>query len=127
RMSAGQRWDRLLVSTWYVPAANLLAYLVGPAGINPVSISDQTVFHISRAHNGVFFGENTVQLSKPTALGWLRPGPMRFLMTGVVTPQGHIRITFTPTEPNQPTVTGLGTMQFVDGAWRMTMQMATGI
>ena len=125
--SAVQRWDRLLVGTWYVPAANLLAYLVGPAGTNPVPIADQTVFHITRARNGVFSGENTVQLSRPTALGWLRPEPMQFLMTGVVTPQGRIRITFTPTGSGEPRVTGVGTMQFVDGAWRMTMQMATGV
>src|SRR5262249_36733571 len=122
--SAVQRWDRLLVGTWYVPAANLLAYLVGPAGANPVPIADQTIFQITSAHDGVFSGENSVQLSRPTALGWLRPEPMRFTMAGVVTPEGRIRIIFKPIDSDQSSVTGVGTMQFVDGAWRMTMQMA---
>src|SRR5262249_12528467 len=80
----------------------------------------------TRTHNGVFSGATTVRLSRPTAVGWLQPEPMRFTTMGVVTPQGQIRITFTPTEGDQPPVTGLGTMQFVDGAWRMTMQMSTG-
>src|SRR5262249_3177448 len=95
-MSSAQRWDRLLVGTWYVPPANLLAYLVGPAGANPVPIADQTIFQITSAHDGVFSGENSVQLSRPTALGWLRPEPMRFTMAGVVTPEGRIRILFKP-------------------------------
>src|SRR5262245_46830160 len=81
-----RRWDRLLVGTWYVPAANLLAYLVGPGGVNPVPIADQTIFHITSTHNGVFSGVNYVQLSRPTALGWSRPEPMTFSMSGVVTP-----------------------------------------
>src|SRR5262249_4905051 len=66
-----QRWDQLLVGTWYVPAPNLLAYLFGPAGVNPVPIADQTIFHITRARSGVFSGDISVQISRPTALGWL--------------------------------------------------------
>lgn len=122
---ADQRWDRLLVGTWYVPAANLLAYRVVSYGADPVSLADQTIFQIPSAQRGVFSGTVVTYLSQPLG-GGFGAGPFHYTMTGVVTPQGQIRITFTPVDPTQPTITGIGTMQFVRGEWRMAMQMATG-
>ena len=124
--TGSQGWDNLLVGTWYVPPANRLAYLVTPAAINPLAITDQTIFHILTAHNGSFSGVNSVWLSRSSALGWSKPQPMIFMMNGLVTPEGKIRITFTPKDSGQPPVTGVGTMELVDGHWRMTMQMSTG-
>ncbi len=120
-----RRWDKVLVGTWYVPPANMLAYLVGPAAVKPLAIADQTIFHITRAHNGAFFGFCSVQLAKPTPRGVVTAAPTCFIIEGLVTPRGHIRIKFTPTDSQDSPVTGIGTMEWVNHAWRMTMQMAS--
>lgn len=126
-ISASQRWDAVLVGSWYVPTVNLLAYLVGPDVINPLAIADQTNFQITTANNGVFSGQATIQFTRAVlmAIGWQKPQPLTYTISGQVTPEGHIKITFTPAESGQPSVTGVGNMEFIDGAWRMTMQMAS--
>jgi hypothetical protein len=115
----------VLVGTWYVPPANMLAYLVGPSAANPLAIADQTVFQITSADSGAFSGMCSVQLAKPTAQGVVTEAPTYFTIEGVVTPQGQIRIQFTPTCSQQTPVTGIGAMEWVNNAWRMTMQMAS--
>src|SRR5262249_3928274 len=50
--------------------------------------------------------------------------PYDFTIYGTVTLQGQIRIHFKP-DGSQQAVTGIGTMQQVNHAWRMTMQMAS--
>jgi hypothetical protein len=121
-----QKWDQLLLGTWYVPAANLLAYLVEGGDSTPQPVADQTIFQITSAQNGDFSGQNSVQLSIPSPVGLLQPGATSYTMSGVVSPAGQVRIQFTPTSSNRAPVTGVGAMEFVDGAWRMTMQMASG-
>lgn len=121
-----QRWDKLLVGSWYVPEENLLAYVVISNGEDPVRLADETVFDITSAHDGAFSGTATIQFSIP--IGDNSAGDsLVYDMSGVVTRDGTIRITFTPTEEGQPTVTGLGNMEYVDGSWRMTMQMSSGV
>jgi hypothetical protein len=121
-----QKWDQLLVGMWYVPGPNLLAYLVTGEGATPIPIADQTIFQIASAENGVFSGQNSVELSLITPYGDLQPGVSNYTMSGVVTPAGQIRIQFTPTSSTGMPVTGVGNMVFEEGAWRMTMQMSTG-
>ncbi len=123
--SLAQRWDQVLVGTWYVPPVNMLAYLVGPTAVNPLALADQTIFQITSADNGSFSGSCSVQFGRPTPQGTVTGTPIGFTLEGVVTPQGQIRIQFTPTDPQQAPVTGLGTMEWVNNAWRMTMQMAS--
>lgn len=121
------RWDRVLLGTWYVPPANLLAYLYGPLGANPLAIGDETVFHITSAKNGVFSGTTVARLFRPTGTGDPDPTQSQLTMSGVVTPRGRIRISFTSTGSDTTSITGLGNMEFVGGAWRMTMQMSTSV
>jgi hypothetical protein len=103
----------------------MLAYLVGPAAVNPLAIADQTIFQITSAHHGAFSGSCSVQFAKPTPQGDEAATPTDFTIQGLVTPQGQIRIQFTPTSSQQAPVTGIGTMEWVHNAWRMTMQMAS--
>jgi hypothetical protein len=103
-----------------------LAYLVPGENIDPAPIADQTIFQITSAQNGVFSGQNSVQPSIISPDGILQPGASDYTMSGVVTPAGQIRIQFTPTSSSASPVTGVGNMVFVEGAWRMTMQMAAG-
>lgn len=122
--AASQRWDDILVGTWFVPGANLLAYLFGPSARNPLPVGDQTIFRITRAHDGAFSGVNSVRLSGAPSLDSSTPQPMYYKLNGLVTKEGAIRITFTPQNSGAP-VTGVGMMEFVDGSWRMTMQLAS--
>lgn len=124
-LRASGRWDKILVGDWYVPAANLLAYAVNPNPLELEPIADQTVFHITSMEKGVFSGENTVTFSKPTLLGLQTGDTATYSMTGIVTRKGQVRIVFSSLETGQAMVTGVGQMQFVDRAWRVTMQMAT--
>ncbi|MDB5338781.1 MAG: hypothetical protein JWN70_4400 [Planctomycetaceae bacterium] len=121
------RWDKVVLGDWYVPAANLLAYYVSPNPLELIPIADQTIFHITSAENGVFSGENTVTFSKPTLLGLQTGESTTYSMAGIVTREGKVRIEFSSLETGDPLVTGVGEMQFVDHAWRITMQMATGV
>src|SRR5262249_22514244 len=117
-----QRWDDVVVGTWYVPASNLLAYLVPGTGGDPMPLGDQTIWRIHQARNGKFQGESFTVLSDPTS-DEAPSGPTSFVMTGLLTPEGQIRINFTNSTDN---VVGIGYMQLVGGQWRMTMQMASG-
>lgn len=119
------RWDHIVKGTWYVPAANLLSYFYEPFTTKPLALADQTIFQIPEAHRGVFSGQSTLHLSSSPS-GLVGADGSTSLMSGVVTPSGRIRIEFTPEGADSPAVTGLGSMQFINGSWRMTMQMATG-
>jgi hypothetical protein len=77
--------------------------LVGPAGTNPLPVADQTIFTITNAHDGFFIGEASVQLSEPAAPGLDSPSPKQYIMSGFVSPQGRIRIQFTPIDPSPST------------------------
>ncbi len=117
-----KRWDTILIGTWYVPPANMLAYLVGPGVIDPVAVADETIFNITTTSGGVFSGTGSVQLTVPTPQGATTQPPTDFTIQGVVTPSGHIRIEFTLSSSQ---VTGIGNMEKVNHEWRMTMQLAS--
>lgn len=119
------RWDEILVGTWYVPAPNLLAYLVTPEDEEPLPIFDQTLFQIASASNGEFSGQSSTVLKPADSIDDPPSSVTQFTMSGLITPDGQIRIDFTPTDPNDSPVVGLGTMELVAGQWRMTMQMAS--
>ncbi|XUM23747.1 autotransporter outer membrane beta-barrel domain-containing protein [Bradyrhizobium oligotrophicum S58] len=115
-------WDSTISNTnWYVPTAQLLAYLSPKTGFsNPVPIGDQTLWTLGAATNGAFTGTSVAQL---------RIGPALLTDTstiqGFVTTSGQITMLFTPTGGGTATV-GLGYMRNVNGVTSMEMQMITG-
>lgn len=115
-------WDATISNTnWYVPTAQLLAYMSPKTGFtNPIPIGDQTLWTLGTATNGSFTGTSVAQL---------RIGPALLTDTstiqGFVTTSGQITMLFTPTGGGTVTV-GLGTMRLVNGVTSMEMQMITG-
>jgi hypothetical protein len=119
---ASDRWDDLLSdSTWYVPAANLLAYrLESTTPEAPIPAADQTIWSIGHAEGGRFTGKSLAKIVD--ASGDVTQSLTT--MDGVVTEGGQVRITFTT--PIGSTITGIGQVQRVNGAQAMQMQMITG-
>jgi hypothetical protein len=78
---------------------------------DPTAIRNQTIWQINDSSNGVISGET---ISKSS----IAPAPIETSFTGVVTPAGQVRMEF----GSAPT-TGIGQMRFVDGEWRIAMQM----
>jgi hypothetical protein len=115
KLSASTRWDWLSQTVWYVPQENLLAYSTSQQLTDPTPIGDQTLWFMNQSSGGQIAGEAVTKLS-------INPVPTHMSFTGVVTPDGQIRIEFAT--GSTPT-TGIGQMRFVQGAWRMEMQMAT--
>jgi uncharacterized pyridoxamine 5'-phosphate oxidase family protein len=101
--------------------SDVLAYLVGPVGIDPLAVADQTIFNITSANRGVFSGTGSVTLGRPGQ----GDSTTDFNIEGVVTPAGQLRIQFTPANPQDAPVTGLGHMEWINHSWRMTMQVAS--
>lgn len=114
-------WDSLLSnSQWYVPAADMLAYLTANSTFsNPVAIADQTIWGLGDCDNGVFTG-----LSEAV----LKIGPITAnstsAMNGVITDSGQVRIVFTR-EDSPPTV-GIGQAREIEGTTYLEMQMISG-
>ncbi|MGY3449317.1 hypothetical protein [Bradyrhizobium sp. USDA 4353] len=115
-------WDSTISNTsWYVPTAQLLAYMSPKTGFsNPIPIGDQTLWTLGTATNGAFTGTSVAQL---------RIGPALLTDTstiqGFVTPRGQITMLFTPAGGGAVTV-GLGNMRTLNGVTSMEMQMITG-
>jgi translation initiation factor IF-1 len=124
--SQTDNWSWLAGTTWYVPSASLLAYITGPLAQVNVPIGDQTVFDIQGYNGGYFWGQTVVQLSADSGVSGQGTSPSTFALFGSVTPEGDVLVTFTPSDPTQPTTTGQGTMRYVDGQWRIELQMSTG-
>jgi hypothetical protein len=115
---ASQRWDWLAGTVWYVPTENMLAYTTQPDLTAPTAIADQTLWFISQSHNGQFSGEALVQLSSE---------PLQTkALSGIITPDGQVRITFSSNTSDVAPTIGIGQMRFVDGQVRFQMQMASG-
>jgi outer membrane autotransporter protein len=116
------RWDSLISNShWYVPVPQLLAYASPSKSFsNPIPIGDQTLWALGTATNGAFTGLSTGQLAI---------GPVvttsNSTIGGFVTPEGLIRMVFTPIDGGATTI-GLGQMRTVRGVTAMTMQMITG-
>jgi hypothetical protein len=119
---ASDRWDDLLSdSTWYVPAANLLAYRFDSNSPDaPIPAADQTIWSIGEATGGRFTGKSLAKIVDATG----DVTQSLTTMDGVVTESGQVRITFTT--PIGSTITGIGQVQRVNGAQAMQMQMITG-
>lgn len=115
------KWDSLLAdSYWYVPGANLLAYLTsGTSFANPTEVGDQTLWNITSATNGVFTGSSMAYLG----INHIVSTTSSQSMQGVVTESGQIRIVFTQ---DSATTIGIGQMQTIDDITYMQMQMMTG-
>jgi len=119
---ASDRWDALLNdSTWYVPAANLLAYrLDADSPERPIPAADQTIWSIPEAEGGRFTGQSVAKIVD--ASGAVTRS--RASMDGVVTRSGQARIVFTTAAGT--TITGIGQVRRVNGEQAMEMQMITG-
>ena len=119
---ASTRWDSLLSdSTWYVPAANLLAYrLDSSSPDSPIPAADQTIWSIGEAIEGRFTGQSVAKIVDATGA----VTQSFTTMDGVVSENGQARITFT--SPIGSTITGIGQVRRVNGLEAMEMQMITG-
>lgn len=119
---ASNRWDALLTgSTWYVPAANLLAYRLDSTNpTTPIPAADQTIWSIGTAEGGRFSGQSVAKIVDATGAVTTSLATM----DGRVTERGQVRITFTT--PIGSTITGIGQVRRVNGAQAMEMQMITG-
>ena len=112
------RWDQLLSdSTWYVPAANRLAYQLDSTTADPAPVSDQTIWSIGQAEGGRFTGYSHATIANPDG----GTNSSVTTMDGVVTESGQVRITFT--NPVGSTVTGIGQVRRVNGVEAIEMQM----
>lgn len=119
---ASNRWDALLTgSTWYVPAANLLAYRLDSTNpTTPIPAADQTIWSIGTAEGGRFSGQSVAKIVDATGAVTTSLATM----DGRVTERGQVRITFTT--PIGSTITGIGQVRRVNGVQAMEMQMITG-
>jgi PEP-CTERM putative exosortase interaction domain len=116
--------DWLADTQWYVPAANLLAYLTPGSDLStPIPIGDQTLWNITSASGGTFTGESSATL---TILG--QDTVSTSSMSGIVTPEGQVRIVFTPNGESAggPVTVGIGQVRNFVGGRFMEMQMLTG-
>ncbi|MGC2774006.1 MAG: autotransporter outer membrane beta-barrel domain-containing protein, partial [Bradyrhizobium sp.] len=115
-------WDSTIsITHWYVPTAQLLAYMSPRTGFtNPIPIGDQTLWTLGTATNGSFTGTSVAQLRIGAALL-----TDTSTIQGFVTTSGQITMLFTPAGGGTATV-GLGTMRTVNGVASMEMQMITG-
>lgn len=113
-VAPGSTWDWLSGTTWYVPAGNFLAYEALDLLANPIAIADQTVWTITSVSGGMLTGTSESYFSSGLSL--------TSTMSGVITAGGQVRITFD--NSNGSTTIGLGQMRYLDGAWRVEMQMA---
>lgn len=119
---AQSEYDWLAGSEWYVPAANVLAYLASPTDLSSnIPIGDQTLWNITTSENGVFSGMSVATLN---IMGELSAS--QSLMNGVVTPDGQIRIIFTLVGSADTQTVGIGQFRNQGGIDFMEMQMITG-
>ncbi len=114
-------WDVLLTdSEWYVPAANLLAYVTSDTAFNnPLPIGDQTLWEIGTTTNGTFTGTSTATFQLgPSAI------ESTTTMNGLITDAGQVRIAFS--SATAPTTMGIGQVRDLGGETYIQMQMMTG-
>ncbi len=116
-------WDQLLTdSQWYVPAANLSAYMTPGTNLAaPQLIADQTIWTIGDCLNGVFTGTSNATLKIDPDTTSTSTATMNGL---VVTETGQLRIVFN--QEGVPPTIGIGQMREVDDVTYVEMQMLTG-
>lgn len=114
-------WDWLAGTQWYVPAENLLAYLVSGSDFsNPIPVVDQTLWDLTSSSNSVFSGTSVAYFNVAG-----NPITSNSNILGGVTASGQIRMQFTSVTNGAVTV-GIGQFRNVIGATQMEMQMMTG-
>ena len=115
-------WDDILSdSQWYVPAANLSAYMASGTNLaDSQLIADQTVWAIGSCVNGVFTGTSTATFK----VGPVENTAVSTMNGLVVTETGQLRIVFGNGD-NPPTI-GIGQMREVNNATYVEMQMISG-
>lgn len=119
------KWDFLNGTYWYVPEQYLPATQMGGNDTEPVMNVDQTVWQITGASNGYFWG-NCSALMYPVGT---TPGePTARRMVGSVTPDGTVQISFLSINDLglAMSISGWGKMVEQKGAWTFEMQMASG-
>lgn len=115
-------WDSVLSdSKWYVPAANLSAYMTPGTNLAlPQLIADQTIWTLNGCVDGVFTGESNATFKKGEVESYSNT-----TMNGLVVGEsGQVRIVFSD-EDNPPTI-GIGQMRVVDNTTYVEMQMISG-
>jgi hypothetical protein len=117
-------WSWLKGTYWYVTQEDLPAVATDLATQQQEPVLDQTVWQIVGYAHGYFWGETFVQLTG-------RPR-LCLNMVGSVTPEGDVLITFTLALPQLPPelslkTTSVGRIRLVRHAWRVEMQMTTGV
>ncbi len=118
-------WSWLPGTSWYVPVDYLLAYVVGPPGRAPLPISDQTLYTLQGYDHGYFWGPTTTTMTPDSGVGKFGTRSSHLNLLGCVSPQGSILLSFSPSDPDNPAITGYGVMQRLDGEWTMENQMAS--
>ncbi|MFZ4774680.1 MAG: PEP-CTERM sorting domain-containing protein [Terrimicrobiaceae bacterium] len=117
-------YDWLAGTQWYVPTANLLAYLTPGTNLsNPLPISDQTLWDITGSAAGQFTGQSTATLTIGSS-----DTISTSSMAGIITPEGQVRIVFTPNGDSAggPVTVGIGQVRDVGLGAQIEMQMLTG-
>jgi hypothetical protein len=122
--SSSGDWSFLQNSYWYVPASNLPALFSNTAGGGIFTpIGDQTIFYIQSYTRGYLWGTVATEL---TVVG-RAVGPACFQMVGSVTPEGTVNLSFSPADTSGSPTSGLGTMRFIRGKWKMENQMSSNV
>jgi hypothetical protein len=108
---------------WYVPSAYLQAELAIPSGPRVVSVADQTVWHFTQYSHGYVYGAAATNIGA----GWSYS-----LIVGSVTPDGMVKLSFSPlasANPKDPTTQSItigdGILRRVGIAAEFQMQMTS--
>ncbi|MFM7520952.1 MAG: PEP-CTERM sorting domain-containing protein [Planctomycetota bacterium] len=129
-MAHGQSttWDSMLSNShWYVPEENLLSYMTSATSFlvpAPSPGSDQTLWSLGTATNGVFSG-TAVATFRPASAPVVAITNTNTIVSGIVTDSGQIRMVFQALSSGQQTI-GIGQVRTISGTDYMQMQMITG-
>jgi len=122
------QWDSMLSNShWYVPEENLLAYMTSATSFldpTPSAGSDQTMWSLGTATNGMFSG-TAVATFRPSSAPFVTITNTNAIVTGIVTDAGQIRMVFQGASSGQQTI-GIGQIRTISGTDYMQMQMITG-
>jgi T5SS/PEP-CTERM-associated repeat protein/autotransporter-associated beta strand protein len=110
-------------SQWYVPSANLLAYLAPSTNLSEgINFDDQTTWSVTNSVNGSFSGTTTFAA---------RFGPVikfetsNTILNGIIKNDGQVSIQFTTT--NGSVTVGIGHERTIDGTNAIELQMITAL
>lgn len=121
-------WDAILSNShWYVLQENLLAYVTSGTSFTdpaPLAGSDQTLWNLGTATNGLFTGTAVATL-RPSSNPLIAISSTMSIAPGIVTDAGQIRMTFVNASSGSETI-GIGQMRTISGTTYMEMQMITG-